>query len=122
MCVGVDWIQVPPGKGPDVVNMIKFRVPHKAENFMMGLPRWDTLHYVSHVACLAWQNRWMNQRKCDMNRHTVPAIYNKSSFAIITRANSAKQPQQLHNKSNQNSTFSDSPQFLTQLISRIRAV
>jgi hypothetical protein len=44
----------------------------------------------------------MNQRKGDMNRPALPAIYNKSSFAIITRADSAKQPQQLHNKSNQN--------------------
>jgi hypothetical protein len=44
----------------------------------------------------------MNQRKGDMNRPQLPAIYNKSSFAIITRANGAKQPQQLHNKSNQN--------------------
>jgi hypothetical protein len=44
----------------------------------------------------------MNQREGDVNCPTLPVIYNKSSFAIIARANSAKQLQQLHNKSNQN--------------------
>jgi len=100
--------------------MINFRVPHKAENFVIWLSRWVTLHDVRYVSCLAWQNRWMNQRKGDMNRPSLPAIYNKSSFAIITRTVQNNLNSYITNQT-QMSTFSDSPQFLTQMISHTRA-